>query len=242
MEAPAAEETAAEEPAAGKTGAAESIQVYVGTNSDRYWSDDDTSRLLVESEWPALALDSDCEANYPGLAAAFRELNQATEETARETFQQYKEGIDEFLKDHPDSEVSYSELQECYVVRADADYVSFLDIIAGYAGGAHGYYGYKGVTLRPGTGETVKLSDLVADGPAFLAEVRKTVEEEYPEVRLARMPENLGFSGGVNEGIRRTARGRKDVRRLYLARVLSAGAQRLFLVRHESGSELCASA
>ena len=182
VEAPAAEETAAEEPAAGKTGAAESIQVYVGTNSDRYWSDDDTSRLLVESEWPALALDSDCEANYPGLAAAFREENQATEETARETFQQYKEGIDEFLKDNPDSEVSYSELQECYVVRADADYVSFLDIIAGYAGGAHGYYGYKGVTLRPGTGETVKLSDLVADGPAFLAEVRKTVEEEYPDV------------------------------------------------------------
>ena len=83
VEAPAAEETAAEEPAAGKTGAAETIQVYVGTNSDRYWSDDETSRLLVESEWPVLALDSDCEANYPGLAAAFRELNQATEETAR---------------------------------------------------------------------------------------------------------------------------------------------------------------
>ena len=32
----------------------------------------------------------------------------------------------------------------------------------------------------------------------------RVVEEEYPEVRLARMPENLGFSGGVNEGIRRT--------------------------------------
>ncbi len=30
------------------------------------------------------------------------------------------------------------------------------------------------------------------------------IEREYPEVRLERMPENLGFSGGVNEGITRT--------------------------------------
>ena len=29
------------------------------------------------------------------------------------------------------------------------------------------------------------------------------IEQEYPEVRLERMPENLGFAGGVNEGIRR---------------------------------------
>ncbi|MBR6322420.1 MAG: glycosyltransferase family 2 protein [Lachnospiraceae bacterium] len=30
----------------------------------------------------------------------------------------------------------------------------------------------------------------------------KVIEEEYPEAELHRMPENLGFAGGVNEGIR----------------------------------------
>ena len=32
----------------------------------------------------------------------------------------------------------------------------------------------------------------------------RVIEEEYPEVRLLRMPENLGFAGGVNVGIQET--------------------------------------
>ena len=46
--------------------------------------------------------------------------------------------------------------------------------------------------------EVLVIDNASADGSDLV------VEEEYPEVRLARMPENLGFSGGVNEGICRT--------------------------------------
>ncbi len=46
--------------------------------------------------------------------------------------------------------------------------------------------------------ETIVIDNASSDGSD------RVIEEEYPEVRLYRMPENLGFAGGVNEGIRLT--------------------------------------
>jgi hypothetical protein len=136
---------------------------------------------LITGNYYAVTLDEATREQYPELGKALDDFNTREEEGIKEEMATYqKDAID--LKING---VDWSfQLEEDFIPqRADDFVLSFAVMKFTYLGGAHGVVSYYTRNLDPGTGEAIKLSDVVKDMDSLPDTITEELEKQKSDIK-----------------------------------------------------------
>lgn len=114
------------------------------------------------------------------LAQALKELNDQTEESALDSLRELGDQVREMAGEGFSQELSYQ--SNMWAVRADSQVLSLLVWDYIYMGGAHGDYGYSGITFDSESGRRLEFEEVVTDSEGFAELAAERLTEKYPDV------------------------------------------------------------
>lgn len=157
------EPTTVEEPTTVK----EPPEVTTDSCREEKYADDGTTIVEGYYENPSLT-DAEVNENYKALRIALEEWALEQDELFWQTMDRYEENARELLDTlGTNFFTTYSTDREIEYTRVDNVVVSFRVLYSDYMGGAHGNYGYGGITFDAVSGERLSLSDLMTDEAAM---------------------------------------------------------------------------
>lgn len=157
--------------------AGEQIPAICITSEKKEWYTDDGKTLLltasadkVEAEGKDFdALNAALSAQWGGLAKDYEELLQ----TAKEHYESEEDQTYYFM--------NYSTNENVAAYRIDNHVASFCCFYDEYTGGAHGIYGFDGVTFDVKSGKKLQLEDILSDAEGFYKKAVSYITQELEE-------------------------------------------------------------
>ena len=135
------------------------------THKQDYEYAEDGTTLLLESGCDVVKLEGEgFEAAAQTIDALFAESVENSEEyisTVKEDYEYSKSNGEEYF-------APYSSLSTSKISRMDRNIFSLKCMSSDYFGGAHGLWGYWGITLDMQTGKELELTDLAVDSYALI--------------------------------------------------------------------------
>lgn len=183
------ESLAGEESIPGETRAEEDIEkagepsLLTLANTQEYdnvWED---GRLFCHTSYLKLWLDGEA---FPRLSQALEEMNAQTGKYAGETMAELEAQAREMAAYGSAQDLSWEE--DTWVVRADSQALSLLKRSYTYTGGAHGFYGFTGITFDPESGRQLELEEIVTDTGRLVELAGARLAEKYPDVDFFEEP------------------------------------------------------
>lgn len=173
----------------------EPVVLSLMTNSryDDVWED---SQRICYSNYRKIWLDDgeggDAQAGakgFPQLAQALEELNDETEKSVGKTMEELESQAREQVRNGYFQPLSCQ--SDSWAVRADSQVLSILTSDSVYMGGAHGDYGYSGITFDSQSGRKMELTEVVTDLDRLVELASDRLTEKYPDVDFFEPPRNV---------------------------------------------------
>lgn len=169
------------------------LSLITGSEYNPVWEEE---QMLCYTDYQKIWLDTREDTSavtgaeaFPELAEALKEMNAQAEESAGASIRELKENARE-MKDMEYFPGLFWE-EKLWVTRADSQMTSILKMGSSYAGGAHGYYVYTGVTFDSETGRQMKLEDVSGDSRRLAELAADRLAEKYPEVQFFEPPKDV---------------------------------------------------
>lgn len=170
-----------EEDATKEISQSDFLDVSVETYNMNYSDDVNKHYDCVQVIRPRYVLGESSAKQYPELAKALEAYNQDYEKDTRNEYDTligaFEEGMNvgEYYAD-------YIDLLEPTLFRADNKIFCAMEYYTTYTGGAHGYYGWYGITFDVTTGKKLSLSDVITiDEQSFKDIVSEELKAKYPD-------------------------------------------------------------
>lgn len=147
-------------------------------NFDKY--EQDTDRWLLHMEYDVPEMSGD---GYEAVSEGVRKWSGERVQELQELAEQYA-GYAEEEAASPDAYgdyYQYSIFEDVKPARADKYVISMLELNSEYTGGAHGSYGYTGITFDSGSGQILELEDILTDSGEFRAAAIEYITEKLQE-------------------------------------------------------------
>jgi hypothetical protein len=136
---------------------------------------------LCRQKFAGLGMNREIRDNYPWLAETIDKMQKEEWQKSKEIRQSMKAEAAEFRKTAPDRYHPFEHIYDVLMCRADTLAVSFIQKEYTAGDGAHGMYGWQGVTLSTATGSPIPLSAIVKDREAMTKSICRHLRSEYPE-------------------------------------------------------------
>ena len=140
-------------------------------------TDPETSATVLTMSVQGLKVNDE---KYAALCENVGAYWDAVWDSVQEQHADYYAGAQEFHNDMAgNADAYYSIAHTSRAVRSDETLLSFLHMLEGYTGGAHGFYEEYGVTYDTQTGERLTLAGIAADYDGIYETVRQELETKY---------------------------------------------------------------
>ena len=147
-------------------------------------------RLLHQS-FAVLSANRELQERYPALAGKLQEMATGEWQQAQKTRKAMKKEALSFRENNPKYYHPLEHEVDVLLRRADDKVVSFINMEYTGGSGAHGMYGWQGVTLSTATGEEVHISQVVRDMGSLMELVTKRLRQDYGEACYKDMEETV---------------------------------------------------
>lgn len=140
---------------------------------ERYVPEEDQILLTASWELPTIVTTGD-DAGQSKLEKALNVWVEEQKQSFMDTVEQYEQDAQDYLESMKDNSeptdfafYGFSTDLGTEYMRVDSSVLSFRQMYSDYTGGAHGNYGYEGVTFDVETGNKLELTDLLVDEVTF---------------------------------------------------------------------------
>ena len=174
--------------------------IYYKTYSNSI-SGSDGIHTALHTSYSTMELSEVSAENYPKLAEAFKNYNEAVKADVDRFVNEYKDEALENFDKQGDVFHSYSDNRTIYIHRIDESVVSFTEFYSNDTGGMHGMHGTNGFTYDVKTGNEITFDDVVSDRDAFADYMDEQLDIYDPTVRSG--------NPGVSEAIHSYFQGEK---------------------------------
>jgi len=145
---------------------------------DKY--EQDTDRWLLHMEYYVPEVSGE---GYEAVSESIRKWSEQRVQELQKMADQYAGYAEEeaVSSDAYSGYYQYSIFEDVRPVRGDRHAVSMLELNSEYTGGAHGNYGYTGITFDSESGQILKLEDILTDSGQFRASATEYITENLRE-------------------------------------------------------------
>ncbi len=163
-------------------------QVYQYNDMDR---DAKGEYKLLHQSYASLGVTGEIRAAYPWLSEALERINKKEWQLAQEERESMKAEAASFRRESPDLYHPFEHESDIIMCRADTLAVSFIqkEYLGGH--GAHGMYGWTGVTLSTATGAPLPLTAIIKDNQALTKAICTQLRKDYQDKLYAEMEKTV---------------------------------------------------
>ena len=153
-------------------------QIHHTRDMDR---DSKGSYELFHQRFAGMGVDGEIRRDYPWLAKSIEKINQKEWQRAQQVRESMKKEAAGFRQEFPDRYRPLEHDFDVLMCRADTFAVSFIqkEYTGGY--GAHGMYGWQGVTLSTATGAPIPLDSIIKDKKALTEAICNRLRQKYDQ-------------------------------------------------------------
>ncbi len=158
-------------------------QLVISNASDWYSTGEPEYKTLYKGYYEMAYLDSESAELYPELDKTILDWSWGRQEA----FKANNSDMHDLAQEYYDQGAQMFPLESqsnIYVRRSDDQALSILTYTYDYAGGAHGYYFYRGLNIDAQTGEELTLDRIFTDPEELPGLLNGILAETYPDIHL----------------------------------------------------------